>query len=153
MAQFESSWPNKTAGDLIAPMWPEYNADGRVYLYARAHTTLTAATPYRIKYDEYGPFTAALANDQDTYRVGVALAATPTDAIAKLVHGGPYSGMVSASLSMALGHAVKVAGGAVADEGNDFDDLHDNMFGLAYTASTTSTTQDVILIPEVITAT
>lgn len=152
MNAFETS-AGLTAGELVAPMWPEYNADGRVYLYARAHTTLTKSTPYRIKYDEYGPFTAALADDQDTYRLGVATAATVTNGIAKLVHGGPYAGMITPSLSVALGHAVKVSGGAVADEGSDFDDLHDNMFGLAYTASDTSTTQNVILIPEPILAT
>jgi hypothetical protein len=141
------------AGQLTAPMWFANDQEGRVIAFARAHATLTAGTPYRIKYDEYGPFTAALANDQDTYRVGVAKAATVTGAIAELVHGGPYSGMITATLSMAVGEAVKVAGGACADEAADFDDLHDNMFAVAYTATTNALAQDVILIPEVITAT
>lgn len=141
------------SGQLKAPFGQVMDQDGRIIIFARAHTTLTANTPYRVKYDEYGPFTAALANDQDTYRVGVAKYATVTNEIAELVHGGPAASVVTASLSVSVGHALKVSGGAVADEGSDFDDLHDNMFGVCYTASSSSATQDIIMIPEVITAT
>lgn len=140
------------SGQLTAPMWFANDQDGRVIAFARAHTTLTAGTPYRIKYDEYGPFTAALANDQDTYRVGIAKTSTKTGEIAELVHGGPYAGVVTASITGTVGYAAKVSAGAVASEGSDFDDLHDNMFGAFYTTQT-GTSQDIIMVPEVITAT
>lgn len=141
-----------TSGQLTAPFGSKQDQDGRIIIFARAHTTLTAGTPYRVKYDEYGPFTAAIADDADSYRVGVAKLATVTGGIAELVHGGPYSGMVTPSLSCTVGHGLGIRGGAITDEGADFDDLHDAVFALVYTASTTSTTQDVIMIPEVITA-
>ena len=140
------------SGQLKAPFGVKYDNLGRVIIFARAHTTLTAGTPYRIKYDEYGPFTAALADDADSYRVGIAKLATPTNGIAELVHGGPYSGLVTGSLSCTVGHGLGIRGGAITDEGADFDDLHDAVFALVYTASSSSTTQDVIMIPEVITA-
>jgi len=142
----------QSSGQLTAPLYMITTADGSVLLPARAHTTLTAGTPYRVKYDEYGPITAAITDDADSYRVGIAPSATTTGEIAYLIHGGPYSGMVTGSLSVAVGHGFGIRGGAITDEGADFDDLHDAVFAICYTASTSSTSQDVIMIPEVITA-
>lgn len=143
---------NIVASQLKAPFGQKYDQLGRVIIFARAHDTLTASTPYRVKYDEYGPFTAALAADPDTYRVGIAKKAYVGDAIAELVHGGQFSGMVTVSLSVSVGHSFTIVAGAVADGGADFDDLHDTAFGLCYTASTQVVAQDVIMVPEPITA-
>lgn len=142
----------QSSGQLTAPMAFREDADGRVIIIARAHTTLTAGTPYRVKIDEYGYFTAAIADDADSYRVGIAKTAATTGTLVELVHGGPYSGMVTGSLSMAVGHGLGIRGGSITDEGADFDDLSDAVFALAYSASTSSTSQDVIMVPEVITA-
>ncbi len=143
---------DREGSQLKAPFGPKYDNLGRVILLARAHTTLVAGTPYRVKYDEFGQFTAALAADNDTYKVGIAKKAYVTGIIAELVHGGQYSGMITTSLSVSVGHSFTVAVGAVADGGADFDDLADTAFGLCYTVSVESTTQDVIMIPHVITA-
>lgn len=140
------------ASQLKAPYGCKYDQLGRVIIFARAHDTLTASTPYRVSHDEYGPVTAALSADNDTYRVGIAKKATVADAIAELVHGGQFSGMITTSLSVSVGHSLDVKVGAVADGGADFDDLNSTAFGVCYTASTNLATQDVIMVPEVITA-
>lgn len=140
---------------LKAPFGQKYDLLGRVIIFARAHTTLTASTPYRVSYDEYGPLTAtvAAANNVDTYRIGIAKKATVTNAIAELVHGGQYSGMVTVSLSVSVGHSFTAAAGAVADGGADFNDLNSSAFGVCYTASSNAIAQDVIMVPEAITST
>lgn len=141
-----------TIGKLTAPLYPKYGQDGGVWRAARAHATLTVGTPYRIKYDEYGPVTAALADDSDTYRVGVAEEAAKTGEVTWLKTGGYYASMVTPTLSVSVGHGLGVGGGAVIDEGGDFDDLHDSAFAICTTASTSSESQAVILIDEPITA-
>ena len=139
-------------GQLKAPFGQKYDSFGRVVIFARAHDTLTAGTPYRIKYDEFGPFTAALATDSDDYRLGIAKKAYIGDAVAELVHGGYYSAMnATASLVMAIGEGIFVSGGTPSDFTADYDDLGSN-FALS-AATTSSTTQPVVMIPEVITAT
>lgn len=146
---------DREGSQLKAPFGMKYDNLGRVILFARAHDTLVAGTPYRIKYDEYGPFTAAVgaANVADTYRVAIAKKAYLGDEIGEFVHGGQYSGMVTVSLSVAVGHQLTVAAGAVADGGADYNDLHTSGFAICYTGSTNLATQDVIMIPEPITAT
>jgi len=142
-----------TSGQLKAPFGMKYDQQGRVIILARAHDTLVAGTPYRIKVDEYGYFTAApAANQVDTYRVGIAKKAYVADAIAELVHGGPYSGMITVSLSVSVGHSFGITAGAVVDNTVDYDDAMDNSFGVCYTASSESTTQDVVMVPELMTA-
>ncbi len=139
-------------GQLKAPFGYKADSYGRVIAFARAHDTLTAGDPYRIKYDEFGPFTADLATDSDTYRIGIAKKAYVGNAIAELVHGGYYSAMnATASLVMAIGEGIFVSGGVSSDATADFDDLGEN-FALSAT-TTSSTTQPVVMIPEVITAT
>lgn len=143
---------DREASQLKAPFGRKEDNLGREIIFARAHTSLTAGTPYRIKYDEFGQFTAALAADNDTYFVAVAKYATLTGEPAELVVAGQYSGMITTSLSVSVGHALTVAVGAVADGGSDFNDLEDTAFAVCYTASTNSATQDVVLVGHVITA-
>lgn len=144
---------DNTIGRMTAPLYPKYGQKGEVFRAARAHTTLTTGTPYRIKYDEYGPVTAALADDTDTYRVGVATGATKAGEIAWLQTGGYYAGMVTPSLSVSVGHGLGVTDGVVADSGADFDDLHGSIFAVNTVATTTATSHNVILVDEPITAT
>ena len=143
---------DREGSQLKAPFGRKEDNLGREVILVRAHTTLTAGTPYRIKYDEFGQFTAALAADNDTYFVAVAKKATITGEPAELVISGQYSGMITTSLSVSVGHGFGIGVGAVTDVGSDFNDLEDVSFGLCYTASVESLTQDVILIGHVITA-
>ena len=140
-------------GQLKAPFWMKTDSFGRVIILARAHDTLVAGTPYRIKYDEFGPFTAAIAKDSDTYRTGIAKLSYVGDAIAELIHGGYYSAMVcGVSLSMAIGHSLFISGGAISDSGADFDDIGTH-FAVSAATLANSQTQEVVMVPEVILAT
>ncbi len=124
-----------------------YSADGTVRMKALAHGALTAKTPYKIIWNEFGPVTAALADDTNYYYVGVPEAAVDAGDVAELVIGGPVDDMVTPSLSISVGHAVSVLDGAVADAGADYSGAA-GQFGVCRTASTSSTTQDVWLVPE-----
>ncbi len=143
---------NSDVGQLKAPFGEKKDQLGSTFLYARAHDTLVVGTPYRIKYDEFGPFTAALATDSDDYLVGIAMQSYIGDDVAELLHGGYYSSMVcGVSLQMAIGHGIFVSGGAPSDSGADFDDFDGNFAVSA--ATTNSATQPVVMVPHKITAT
>ena len=145
---------DREGSQLKAPMGFKYDNLGRVIIIARAHDTLVAGTPYQINADEYGWFTAAIAANEYSYRIGIAKKAYVGDEIGEFVHGGQYSGMISStSLSLALGHTAIITAGAVADGGADWTSLDTTAFALCYTASVESLTHDVIMIPEKITAT
>jgi hypothetical protein len=60
--------------------------------------------------------------------------------------------MVTVTLSVSVGHGFTVTAGAVADGAADYNDLNTANFAICYTASANSLTQDVIMIPEPITA-
>lgn len=124
-----------------------YDADGKVYMKARAHGALTAKTPYKIIADEYGSLTGALADDTKYYYVGFPLAAVDSGADAWLQIGGYIDDMITPSLSVAVGHSLVMFGGAVADGGADYSGAGGE-FAVCATASTTSETQDAMLIPE-----
>jgi hypothetical protein len=135
-----------------ATFQPRYDADGKVFLQAIAHGNLTAKTPYKLIYNEYGPVTAALADDTKQYRVVVPLAAVDSGDLAWLQHGGYISDMITPSLSVEVGHALELDGGVVADAGADYSG-GTSEFAVCATESSTSTTQDAMLIPREITAT
>lgn len=142
-----------TVGRLSATLQPRYDGEGGVYRQVRVvTTTLTTNTPYRIKYDEYGAFPAALADDADTYLIGVAEEAATVGSTTWLKTGGYVAAMITTSLSISVGHGLGVRGGAITDEGADFDDLHDAVFAVCTTASTNAATQAVMLLDRPITA-
>ena len=145
--------PNaNTIGRMTAPLAPKFDQDGGVYRAARAHTTLTLNTPYRISYDEYGPLTAAFADDADTFRIGVAQEAALTGAVTWLKTGGYCAGVITPSLSVSVGHALGMRGGAIVDIGADFDDLHDDAWAICTAETSSATAHNVILLDEPITA-
>jgi len=132
---------------IKAPFGKVEDADGKVWMYAIAHGTLTAKTPYMIIYNEYGPITAALASGAFYVYIGVPEVAGVSGEMVKLQVGGDISSMVTASLSVSVGHALNIAAGAVADAGADFTGVA-TQFAVCTAASTTSTTQDAVLVPE-----
>lgn len=153
MANLFDAPQTNTIGKLTATLQPKYGADGKIFRQVRVvTTTLTTGTPYRIGYDEYGPLAVALADDADTFRIGVATEAAVVGSLTWLQTGGYYPTMVTPSLSISVGHGIGVRGGAITDEGADFDDLHSAVFAICTTASTSATTQAVMLIDEPITA-
>ncbi len=142
-----------TTGRVKAMPRDERGIDGIDYTYALAHTTLTDKTHYRINFDEYGPLTAAFSgNTSRNFRVGVATEATATGKIAKLVVGGYVQSMVvNASLSMAVGEAISVAGGTDIDDAADYTGDPDQ-YAICVTATSSITTCSVFLPGKYITA-
>lgn len=139
------------SGQLAAPLGAYGDGLGRVYRRAVAHAALTRGDVVRIGYNEFGPLTVALAAGTDTFRVGVVVEDVASGGVAVLQTGGPCDFITSGSLSVAVGHGLEIAGGAVDDSGADFDDLGGAVFAVQYEATTSATTQKAILIDEVIT--
>lgn len=131
---------------IKTPMEPWTDPDGKVWISAIAHTTLTAKTPYKIILDEYGYVTQALSSTGPYVWIGVPPVAGTSGAKVKLQIGGDVDDMVTPSLSVSVGHALAIQSGTVADVGADFSWLPGE-FAVCRTASTTSATQDVTLVP------
>ena len=129
-----------------------HDADGKVWIQARAGGVLVALTPYKVIFDEYGYLTAAIADDTTRYYVGVPDAAAASGDVVWLQIGGYVAGMVTGSLSMAAGHAISVTNGALTDDGADYTGVG-NQFFVTLTATTSATAQYGMLIPEMITGT
>lgn len=137
----------REGAQLYVPFGKKEDADGKVWLKVQAHGALTAKTPYKVIVNEYGYITAALADDQNYYYVGVPEAAVDSGDEAWIQIGGYCTDMVTPSLSVSVGHALKMYDGAVADAGADYSGAAGE-FAVCTAASTSSTTQDVVLIPE-----
>jgi hypothetical protein len=147
MANFKHSSTQK------ATLEPRYDADGKVFRQAIAHGALTALTPYFIIFDEYGPKTAAVSDVADTVRIGVPAGAVSSGAVTWLQTGGPISDVVTPTLSIAVGHALKIHDGAIADVGADYTGSTSE-WAVCTAASTSATTQDVFLVDrEILTTT
>lgn len=140
-------------GRQKVPMDEEISIDGKVYVYALAHATLTAKTSYRIGQDEFGFLTAShgAGNTSRVFRVGVTEVATTTGNRARLQVKGFVSSMVTPSLSVAVGHALGISAGVIADVGADFSDLV-TQFATCVTATSSLTTCSVQLAGKYITA-
>jgi hypothetical protein len=134
---------------IKAPWDITYDADGKAWMYAIAHTTLVANTPYLIKADEFGPITGATTATHGGY-IGVPDKAGTSGAKVRLQVGGRVTAMITPSLSISVGHACSIASSVVADTGADYIGAAAE-FAVCKTASTTSTTQDVILVPKFVT--
>jgi hypothetical protein len=124
-----------------------YHTDGTVWMYAVAHGALTAKTPYKIIAGQNGPATAALADDDTYHYVGVPEVDWDSGDVAKLQIGGPIEDMITPSLSVTAGHALSVTDGAVADAAANYSGAKGE-FAVCTATSTTSETQDAILVPE-----
>ena len=130
-----------------APFEKAYDADGKVWMYAQAHGDLTALTPYLIIANEYGPLTAANASGAFYCFVGVPAKAWDSGDIVKLQIGGPVSDVVTASITGVVGYGFTVAGGAIAMTAGDYTGIVSE-FAACTAASSSSTTQDMMLVPE-----
>jgi hypothetical protein len=125
-----------------------YNADGTVDMLIYSKVAATAKTPYYIIADEYGPCNLALTNAAIYGYIGVPYA--DYDAATKFARfqiGGLCEDVITASLSTAVGHALNITSGAVADSGADYTGIV-AQFGVCVTATTSSATHDIMLVPE-----
>lgn len=134
---------------MKAPLGKTFSADGKVYMYAVAHANLTAKTPYLVLANEYGAVTGATTATHGGY-IGVPTEAVTSGDVAKMQIGGLVTDMITPSLSISVGHACSIASSVVADTGADYIGAAAE-FAVCTTASTTSTTQDVMLVPKFVT--
>ena len=133
---------------MYVPFEKRFDQDGKVWLKVQAHGNLTALTPYKVIVNEFGYVTAALADDEYYFYVGVPPYAISSGEIDWVQIGGPCSGMVVAALTMAVGNAVKMYDGVVTDTTADYTGGVGE-FAVVYTATTgADDVLDVILVPE-----
>lgn len=133
-------------------MAKRFDADQTVWLQAVAHDDLDAKTPYKVIVNEYGYVTADLADDTNSYYVGVPAVDVDDGDLCWMQIGGPIEDMITPSLSVSVGHALEIEDGDVADAGSDYAGVAGE-FAVCQTASTSSTTQDALLVPERVTGT
>ena len=134
---------------IKASFQPRYDADGTVWRQVYVKATATAKTPMQIQYDEFGPVAIALAGGSDYYYVGVPNAAAAIGDIVWLQTGGYCADVITPSLSVSVGHAFGMTTGAIVDAGADYDG-NASEFAVCCTVSTTSTTQDMMLVDRMI---
>lgn len=132
---------------MKVPFTKREDSDGNVWLKVVAHGDLTANTPYKVIVNEYGYITAALADDQNYYYVGVPAETIASGTKGWVQIGGYKAAMITPSLSVGVGHALTVYDGAVADAGADYSGAAGE-FAVNVTETTTSEEHNVILIPE-----
>jgi len=132
---------------LKASFGKREDAQGKVWIRVLAHDDLTADTPYKVIVNEYGFVTAAFADETAYCHVGVPDEDIDSGDVFWAQIGGRCSAMITPSISGTVGYALKIFDGAVADASADYSGAGGE-FCVVRTASTTSTTQDVILIPE-----
>lgn len=138
--------------DLSASFKKRQDADGKVFIMAKADGGASVNTPYMVQVNEYGYNAQALADNVYTYFVGVPEAAIASGEVGWMQIGGRHKTLTTPSLSVAVGHALTILNGAVADGGADFAGQA-GAFAVCVTATTSATSQDVILVPERILAT
>jgi len=123
-----------------------FGANGKVYMRVQAHDTLVAKTTYQVICNEFGPTTAAVSDNVHRYYVGVPEKAIVSGTSFLIQIGGDVDDMVTPSLSETVGHGLKMYDGAITTVGANFSG-DPGEFCVVRTASTSSTTQDVTLIP------
>ena len=133
--------------------------DGKVWLWANAVEGATADVPYALHFEEAYIRAKAIADDTLLYYVGVPQEAVASGVLAEFQIGGYKAAMVNASLSItaislsvAIGHGLRITDGDVADAGSDFA-LGTADFAICAEATTSSGTTNVVLVPERITGT
>lgn len=131
---------------------PRYDADGKVWLMVVPHDDLTALTPYKVIMNEYGWVTAALADDEYYYYVGVPAAAVDASEVnyCWVQIGGQCDDMVTASDTATVGQAYKVYDGTVVCTDADYVGGAGEFAVCRTAVSDAATACDVMLVPRII---
>jgi hypothetical protein len=130
-----------------------FDSNGSVWMNVAAHGALVESTIYKIITNEFGNVTAAQADDTSLCYLGAPEAAVAAAGDRDWLQiGGYLSDMVTPSLSVSVGHALKMHNGAIADVGADFTGAAAE-FACNTAATTTATAHAVILVPDMVIAT
>jgi len=127
--------------------------DGVGRMRCLAHAALTALTPYKMFWNEFGPVSAAIADDTTTYRIIIPEAAVASGVIFEGVVSGPIDDVVTPSLAIAVGNALSITNGVITDDGADYTGVSNQFAVCKTTSASAATTQDIWLIPREITGT
>lgn len=130
----------------------KYSADGTARMTVLATSAIVAKTGYKVIFNEFGPCTAAQADDIYNYMMGYAEVAHDSGDVFDILVGGPIDDAITPSLSCSVGHALEMINGAAEDSGADYSGSTSE-YAVVRTVSTTSTTQDLWLVPRYILAT
>ena len=143
---------NMYAGNAVvkAPWGISYDANGKGWMYAIAHTTLVLNTPYLIMADEFGNLTAATTANSGGI-IGVPDEAGVSGTKVRLQVLGPVAALVTPSISGVVGQAAIISSDIVASSGADYIEAADE-FAVFTAAAATSTTQAVMLTANAIIA-
>jgi len=128
------------------PLGFRYDADGTVWAKVTYTNDGVAKTPMMVQVTELGYEALDLADNTNRYLLGVPDKAYATGVEGWIQVGGPCDDVITPSLSMALGHALGITDGALVDVGADYSGATTN-FAVARTATTSATTQDLMLVP------
>jgi len=137
----------REGAQLYVPFAKKEDTNGKVWVKVIAHDALTAKTPYKIIVNEYGYVTAAMATTHAWCYIGVPEHAIDSGAEDWIQIGGYCENMITPSLSVSVGHALKMENGVVADVGADYSGAWGE-FAICTETTTTETTCNVILVPE-----
>jgi len=129
-------------------MRPFEEADGKTYIYAIAHGTLVAKTPYLIIANEYGNITQALSDVTVYGYVGIPAEAVASGAIGKFQIGGYCSSVVCASDDYNTGQGCVVKDGGLECTDADYTGAAGQFAVCAQDDEDAATDIDLMLVPE-----
>lgn len=129
-----------------------YDGDNRVWVYAYFTAGGTDKTPGQVEYFEEGFRYKALASNTETYFMGVPDGTIASATWAWVQIGGPCDDVITASLSVSVGHALGVNAGAITDIGADYSGGATE-WAVNRAVTSSATAHDVIMTPRLITAT
>ena len=132
------------------PLVPKQDGDGKVWLKVVAHDTLVAKTTYKVIMNEYGWVTAALADDVLEFYVGVSNVAQASGDEFWIQIGGYCASMVTESMTVTAGHAIKMYDGVTTDAGADYSGADGEFAVNCVTTTVAATVHNVILVPKII---
>lgn len=143
------NYANRASDQMDTTFEKRYDSDGTVWVRAKAHGDLTALTPYKVIVNENGYITAALADDEYYYYVGVPAGAVSSGEYEWIQIGGPCANVVTASDTCAsAGYAYKVFDGTVVCTDADYTGAAGE-FAVSYEViSEAATACDLVLVPE-----
>jgi len=132
------------------------DADGKVWLWAKATTGATAKVPYMMYVEELAYVATPTADNTEEFYVGVPDKAVTSGSYDWFQIGGPCTDFVPTSLSvtalsldMTVGYGIYLLNGDCASTGSDYAGMAANAFAIA--DETVNDDQvNVILVPDMI---
>ena len=130
------------------PIEPWTDSDGKMWVWAYAHAALTAKTPYKVVFDEYGFVTAALTTASGKCYIGFPQTTGVISTKVKMQVGGYIANAITPSLTGVAGYGCYLTGGVLGITGADYVGGSTEIG--AFQDTDTGTTHDLYLRGEMI---